>query len=326
MTLKVLLVGAGAVGLSYGYYLARAGCDVAFLVKPKYADELAAGTTLYFPQKRDVREPVAFPCGEGGYRVLTTNEAVAAEAWDYVLLCISVTALRGPWLVPFLASLSAGRPTLVVLTPGADDFNYLAERYPHDRIATGVITLVAWQTPLPGEPPHPPGIAVWFPPLTKLPFWGPKDQTDPLVAALKRGGAGAKSAGTIIRPGGPAASGILTTHVAALEAVGWTFKGLSQSPLRKLAAQAARQAVAVIAVHKGNRPPLYRGLIRAWPLGLGLKIAAWRVPFPFETYLRHHFTKVRDQTAFTLGELVQLGRAQGRDVDAIADLKKQVFG
>ncbi|HRE92159.1 MAG TPA: 2-dehydropantoate 2-reductase N-terminal domain-containing protein, partial [Myxococcota bacterium] len=97
MSSKTLLVGAGAVGLSYGWYLARAGCDVAYLVKPKYADELAGGATLYFPKKRGVRDPQAFPCGAGGYRVLTTNSEVEREAWDYALICVSATALRGDW-------------------------------------------------------------------------------------------------------------------------------------------------------------------------------------------------------------------------------------
>lgn len=325
MTLKTLLVGAGAVGLSYGWYLARGGCDVAFLVKEKHVAELERGSTLYFPTRRDVREPQPFPCGEGGYRVLSNETAVAAEPWDYALLCVSATALRGPWLDPFLAALSE-RTTLVMLTPGTDDLAYLAERFPRERIVSGLISLVAWQSPLPDEAPHKPGIAVWFPPLTRLPFWGSPSLTGPLVGALKKGGAPAKAAGTTIRPGGPLASGILTTHVAALDGAGWTFKGLARSSLKKLAARAARQAMAVLANHQGRRAPLSRGLVRPWLVGSGLRVAASRMPFSFEVYLRYHFTKVRDQTAFTLGELVRIGRDKGLEVAAIEELRHQVFG
>lgn len=325
MPLKTLLVGAGAVGLSYGWYLAKAGGDVAYLVKPRYAAELAGGATLYFPKKRGVREPRPFPSGTGGYRVLTTNDGVRGEVWDYVLLCVSATALRGDWLEPFLASLSP-QTTLVMLTPGAEDLAYLAARFPRERIIAGLISLVAWQSPLPGEAAHPPGVAVWFPPLTKLPFWGDPARTAPLVAALEAGGAPARAAGRTIRPGGPLASGILTTHVAALDGAGWTFAGLRKSPLRKLAAKAARQAMAVLAKLQGRRAPLTRGLVRAPLVGLGLRVAASRMPFDFEVYLRYHFTKVRDQTQFSLGELVRIGTERGLPVDAIETLRREVFG
>jgi hypothetical protein len=325
MTLKTLLVGAGAVGLSYGWYLARAGCDVAYLVKPAHAAALEGGTNLYFPKRRGLREPRPFVRGEGGYRVLTNNAEVAAEPWDFAILCVSATALRGPWLEPFLAALSE-RTTLVMLTPGADDLAYLSARHPRERIIAGLITLVAWQSPLPDEAPHPPGIAVWFPPMTKLPFWGEPARTGPLVDALRRGGAPAKAAGTTIRPGGPLASGLLTTHVAALDGAGWTFAGLGKSPLKKLAARAARQAMVVLAAHQGRRAPLMRGLVRPWLVGAGLRIAASRMPFSFEVYLRYHFTKVRDQTAFTLGELVRIGRDKGLEVGAIDELRRAVFG
>ena len=323
--LKTLLVGAGAVGLSYGWYLAKAGCDVAYLVKPKYAAELSGGATLYFPKKRGVRDPQPFPAGPGGFRTLSTDDAVQRETWDYALLCVSATALRGEWLEPFLASLS-DNTTLVMLTPGAEDLAYLAARFPRERIIAGLISLVAWQSPLPGEPEHPPGVAVWFPPLTKLPFWGDPARTGPLVAALEAGGAPARAAGTTIRPGGPLASGILTTHVAALEGAGWTFAGLRKSPLKKLAAKAARQAMVVLARLQGRRAPVSRGLVRAGLVGFGLRVAASRMPFDFEVYLRYHFTKVRDQTAFSLAELARIGTGRELPVDAIEALRLEVFG
>ena len=45
--LRVLVVGAGAVGQVFALHLARGGADVAFLVKPKYAEECGRGFTLY---------------------------------------------------------------------------------------------------------------------------------------------------------------------------------------------------------------------------------------------------------------------------------------
>jgi len=329
MTMKVLLVGAGAVGISYGYYLAQGGAEVTFYVKPNHAEGLRAGSTVYFPKKRGVREPIVFAASGGsqggGYRVATALDEVRATAWDAVFLCMSATALRGPWLSPFLAAL--GPPTtLVMLTPGAEDFAFLSQHFPPERIVAGLITLVAWQSPLPEEAPHAPGIAVWFPPMTKLPFWGAPSLTGPIVATLKAGGAPAKHAGDVVKPGGTVAGGILSSHIAALEGAGWTFAGLSKSSLKQVAARASREAVVVLAAHQGVRPPWSRTFVRPWLMGAGLRLAAWRMPFDFEVYLRYHFTKVRDQTAFTLGELVRIGRDRGLPVDAIEELRVAVFG
>ena len=331
--MRHVLVGAGAVGISYGWYLAKGGDEVAYLVKPKHADELRQGTNVYFPKKRGVREPTRFEAAAPGarpagpsYEVLTDDAEVAAKGCDVAWLCISATALRGAWLEPFLASLGP-ESTLVMLTPGAEDRAYLAARFPAERIVGGLISLVAWQSPLPEEAPHPPGIAIWFPPLTKLPFQGPPARARAVVDALNRGEAGvAKFVGEEIRDGGPTAGGILTTHIAALEGAGWTFAGLRKSPLKKLAAQAARESMAVMAAHQGKGAPFLRRLVRPWTVLPAIRFAAWRMPYDFEVYLRYHFTKVRDQTAFNLAEMVRIGGARGLPVGHIEELRRAVFG
>lgn len=332
--MRHILVGAGAVGIAYGWYLARGGDSVAYLVKPKHAEELHAGVNVYFPKRRGVRVPLRFearvegaaaPAGPS-FEVLTDNAEVAAKGCDVAWLCISATALRGPWLEPFLASLGP-ETTLVMLTPGAEDRAYLAARFPAERLVSGLISLVAWQSPLPDEAPHPPGIAIWFPPLTRLPFYGPGERARAVVEAVNRGEPGvAKHAGEAIPDGGPVAGGILTTHVAALEGAGWTFAGLRKSPLKQLAAKAAREAMAVMAAHQGRRAPLSRQLVRPWTVLPAIRLAAWRMPYDFEVYLRYHFTKVRDQTAFNLAELVRIGTDKGLPVGHIEALRQAVFG
>jgi 2-dehydropantoate 2-reductase len=318
--MRHVLVGAGAVGIAYGWFLAQGGEEVAYRVKDKHAEALRRGTNVYFPKKRGVRAPVRFE----GYEILTSDAEVAS--CDVAWLCVSATALRGPWLEPFLASLGS-HATLVLLTPGAEDRAYLAARFPAERIVTGVITLVAWQTPLPGESEHPPGIAIWFPPMSKLPFQGPEPRVRAIVTALNSGPTKvAKNAGEAAADGGPLAGGILTAHVAALEGAGWTFAGLRKSPLKKLAAKASREAMAVLAAHQGKRPPFMRTLVRPWTILPALRVARWRMPFDFEVYLRYHFTKVRDQTDFSLSELVRLGGERGLPIGAIAELRERVFG
>ena len=44
---RVLIVGAGAVGQVYGWYLSRGGAEVSFYVKEKYLEDARAGFALY---------------------------------------------------------------------------------------------------------------------------------------------------------------------------------------------------------------------------------------------------------------------------------------
>jgi len=325
--MRHVLVGAGAVGISYGWYLAASGHEVTYRVKEKHAAELRQGTNVYFPKKRGVREPVRFEASGkvGGYEVLTSDEEVRANGCDVAWLCMSSTALRGPWLEPFLAALGPAT-TLVMLTPGAEDRAYLAARFPAERIVTGLIALVAWQTPLPEEAPHPPGIAIWFPPLTKLPFRGDEARAKAVVADLNGAHKVAKFTGSEVRDGGSLMSGVLTSHIAALEGAGWKFSNLRKSTLAKLASEASREAVAVLAAVQGRKPPLARVLVRPWTILPALRFAAWRMPYDFEVYLRYHFTKLRDQTAFSMRELARLGKLHGLPVANIESLAQSVFG
>ena len=45
--MRVLIVGAGAVGQVYGHHLQRGGAEVTFLVKPRYETDARAGFTLW---------------------------------------------------------------------------------------------------------------------------------------------------------------------------------------------------------------------------------------------------------------------------------------
>ncbi len=88
--MKVLLVGAGAVGLVYGYHLQKGGADVSFFVREKYLNDVARGFRM---------DPLG--CSRGGAALFTdvvglsTVEEVASHTWDQVWLCISATGLRG---------------------------------------------------------------------------------------------------------------------------------------------------------------------------------------------------------------------------------------
>jgi 2-dehydropantoate 2-reductase len=73
--MRILVVGAGAIGGYFGARLAAAGRDVTFLVRPKRAEQLASGLFVRSP-KGDVK--IAAP------KIVT--EATLGEPFDLVLL------------------------------------------------------------------------------------------------------------------------------------------------------------------------------------------------------------------------------------------------
>jgi 2-dehydropantoate 2-reductase len=305
---KALLVGAGAVGQVYGYHLQRGGAEVSFFVKEKYAAECRAGFLLYPLRRRT--EPAHFR----GFGVLTHMAEVAAERFDEVWLCVSSTALRGPWLDELLGA--SGDATVVALTPGLDDREYLRARCSEERIVSGVITLVSYQTPLPGERRSDPGVAYWFPPLSASPFDGAPARVREVVKTLRAGGCPAHARrNTAVAAA--FASALMMPPIVALEAEGWSLRALRRGGHLALAAAAAREALRIVGAHHGRPRPAYRIFARGPMLRLLCALAPRFVPFDLEAYLAYHFTKVGDQTEAMMQSYLQRGRELGLPTQAI---------
>ena len=196
--MRVLIVGAGAVGQVYGLALQRGGAEVAFYVKPQHAEEARAGFALYRLNRGKSPEPIRFD----GFGVLTSIPEVRAQPWDQVWLAVSTPALRGSWFDEIAAA--TGNATVVCLQPGPEGQGR-ATQAAGNRVVTGIITFIAYQAPLPRETRIPsPGIAFWFPPGPSPfagpdsgpnagPNSGPNSRCRAVVDALIRGGCPAKA-------------------------------------------------------------------------------------------------------------------------------------
>lgn len=300
--MKVLLVGAGAVGQVYGYHLQRGGARVGFLVKEKYAAECRAGLTIY-PLNRSKGERFA-PLRFADFDVLSDPAQVGHE-WDAVMLCVSSTQLRGPWF-DALTRAMRDDATLVMLQPGLEDKAYICERIDGSRLVAGMISLISYQAPLPGETTiSDPGIAYWFPPMAPSPFSGPEERVAPLVAALKAGGCPAKRTGDVTRRAGfPTA--MMMPILVALEDAEWSFKQVFQGDRLALALSAAAEAIRVVSAIGHQRRPFSRLLLRRSLLRFVAWLAKRQAPFEMEVYLKHHFTKVGDQTRFFIRRYLDL--------------------
>lgn len=317
--MNILLVGAGAVGQVYGLYLQRAGVNVTFWVKEKYADEARRGFVVYPLNRRKATrwEPVRFE----GFGVITSADEIEPGHFDAVILCVSSTQLRGPWLDELAARL--GQSTLVMLQPGLDDKSYVAERVPAAQIVGGVITVISYQAPLPGDTIDPPGVAFWYPPLAPAPFSGAPERVEPLIAAFRRSQMPVKSIADVSAMAG-FPNAILSPHLVALEAAGWSFRELRRGDGLKLASRAVTEALKIVARQRGVSRPLSRVAVRPFTMSSLLRLANWAMPFDFEVYLRYHFTKVGDQTRFFLQRYIELGREFGIGVASLVELQKRL--
>jgi len=313
---RVLLVGAGAVGQAYGFHLQQGGTRVAFLVKPKYAEAARAGFSVY-PLNTKAgkrREPTPF----SGFEVLTDTAEVAAARWDQVWLCLSSTALRAAWFDALCGAI--GEATLVSLTPALDDHAYVTARYPEDRVVSGMINMISYQAPLPGEEVPEPGVAYYRP--GKNPFSGPDDaRVAGVVDALSAGGWKAKRIKDAARPANFGSAMMMPTLVA-LELSGWSFAAVRKSPHLKAAVGASREAMRVVAAYRRESRPLSRLVMRPWILRLLTRLAPRVLPLDVETYLRYHFEKVGDQTAFMLERYATLGGEHGVPTPTLNTLRR----
>jgi ketopantoate reductase len=296
--MKVLIVGAGALGRVFGHHLTRGGAAVDALVRPGHRDPARAGFNLWrvrflLRPREEHFEPA---------RVFDDVAEMEGERWDLVLLCVASTELRGD-LLRRLASV-VGETTIATIGQGAEDVAALARVFPSEQIVAVVPSLFAWAAPLAGETPAP-GTAYWVPALGTLAIGGAAARSTPLVAAFRRGGLRAATSQSAATQGALVAARTMP-YVAALEVAGWSLDRLRRTDALELAAGASREAVAAIEARAtdGARPSL------ALPR-LALRVLPRLVPFPLERYLAAHFVKVGTQTTQMLDEWIDVAKRRG---------------
>ncbi|HEX7881029.1 MAG TPA: 2-dehydropantoate 2-reductase N-terminal domain-containing protein [Candidatus Eisenbacteria bacterium] len=285
----MLIVGAGAVGQVFGHYMALGGASVGVSVRPHRVDE-ARRFTLYRVTGRDRTDTGVFR----PITVVSTPAEVAGHSWDQIWLCVPSDALDRSWLESLIAA--SGSTTIVGLTPGLHDAARLREWFPSHRHVDGVIGFMAWHSPLPGEA-RGPGTSVWLPPLSASFFDGPDAgsivnvlRSGGLPAQVKRGAAGL----------GAQASALMLPVIGALGEAGWSLRDLIHGRRLAPAMASARHALRVVDRVHGTNSAFLRFIARAWLARLALGLAPRIVPFPFEAYLRVHFTKVGSQVTAML--------------------------
>lgn len=310
--MRVLIVGAGAVGMVYGRHLAAAGHKVTFFVKKKHVDAVRTGV-----QMRQLARSGGVVEHWQGDGWLCDVQEVAASAWDQVWLATSSDALRSALMGEILKAV--GGATVICLQPGPEDAEWVASQLERkSQLVQGLIPFISYQEPLPGEEATP-GIAYYLPPLAATALAGEEERVTQVVQALRRGGLRAKSVRHLAEESAAMAA-MLITMVAALETHHWQLAGFGRSDSARLGHDAALEAFRVMA-HESSRLKGVAWLLRPWPLTVGIGLAAWWLPLPLERYLRYHFSKVGVQTRQMLDSYILKGQTMSLPIKSLEQLR-----
>ena len=139
-TLKIAVMGAGAVGCYYGGMLARAGHDVVLIARPQHVQAIASvGLRL---QSQTFDEQI---------QLQATTDASAVQGADLVLFCVksSDTEAAGRLMQPYLRA----DAMVMCLQNGVDNADRLCSVLP-DHTVSAAVVYVATEMAGPGHVKH----------------------------------------------------------------------------------------------------------------------------------------------------------------------------
>lgn len=130
--MKILVLGAGAIGGYYGARLLQAGADVTFLVRPARAARLAAEGLVVRSELGNVRQPV---------QTVQTPGGVPPGAFDLVLLTCKGYDL--PSALDAIAPAVDGGAAVLPLLNGLKAYEKLDARFGRDKVLGGIAVIAA---------------------------------------------------------------------------------------------------------------------------------------------------------------------------------------
>jgi 2-dehydropantoate 2-reductase len=124
--MRILVVGAGAVGGYFGGRLAQAGRDVTFLVRPKRAEQIQAqGLRILSPRY-----------GDFAVRPKAITAAQIASPYDVIFLSVKSYHLAGA--IDDFAPAVGPRTVIIPVLNGMNHIDVLTERFGKDAVLGGV--------------------------------------------------------------------------------------------------------------------------------------------------------------------------------------------
>lgn len=316
--MNALVVGAGSVGQVFARHLHLGGSDVTFLTRNEPTSDIRRNLVLIHLNNPNARaNPVRF----SSFDVLTEYSQLESQSWDQIYMCVPSTSLTSELLEGI--NTYSGAATIVKIQPGLGDWDRFKEHFNVSQIVSGMVSFISYRAPLSGETVTEPGMAYWFPPLVKSMFSGPNDRVREVVRALQAGGLPATAHANVETLIGYVLA-VEAPLTAGIECAGWSFQQFRNGRYLKLASQGIKEASEVVARYQRSKPPVFLKLINS----LTIRLASWLLPlervFPLETYLEHHFTKVRAQSLQHIDEYLELALRYDIEAGSLNELRSAI--
>ncbi|CAI7643748.1 unnamed protein product [Penicillium bialowiezense] len=142
---RILIVGAGAIGIMLGYHLSLAGADLTYLVRPHHAERLSHPQILYSYQGVT---SIEFK----GYNFITDPAQIGTSDYDYLLVTPDAATLMAPQgaaLVKTIGEIFKGRHAKILLAGTFHNFkSWFAEAsgLPENRLACIIVPIAIHET------------------------------------------------------------------------------------------------------------------------------------------------------------------------------------
>ncbi len=293
--MKVLIVGCGAVGQVYGFFLQKAGVELGLYDRPAIVDKLKlalehGGLPLFQVSHSHRRDPIAHRLEN--FRVIADAEESRRFKPDQIWFTVPSPVYYSEWFREFLLKVPSERVVCFIPEGGRPEFS---PKDGGERLVFGGTTFMAWQGGPEAGGGRPEGVNFWRSPLG-IPLVGTEKACREVGQILKKAGFGV----TVGKPDSRSQAcmtAVMTAFVAGLELSGWSLREFRNSPWLKPSAGASREAVL------GQLPGA--GAFRKALLGVPVLSAAFYLvtfllplltPFDLEKYLKFHYTKTREQT------------------------------
>lgn len=316
---RILIIGAGAVGTSYAYFLAKKH-DVSFLVKDKYVNDIKNGYLFDWMNKKDQKTELF-----SDYETLSYSTLDATREWDVIIITLATTAL--PKLD--MSNINTTGATVISLSPGLEDLQMLESRLEgksYGSIVTGMISLISFTNDIDGK------FACHFyaSPAMPMPFSDVENTANPQAKQIAKlfndSGLKSKSVKSSLKAA-VYPNVFLTMFVLALEAAGWSFATLKNSGYLLDSMRHSIQALNKASKKEyGLMPPVHGYLLPNFVLRIGLNLAPKLFPFDIETYLKQHFTKVQAQSYEHTRSYIEICKKHGVDAQVVEDLLAKAEG
>lgn len=324
----VLIVGAGALGVTTGYHLALGGARVTFLVRPGRLEALQSPLQLYCYDDGQLKEFAAFEA------VGSVGEAARSD-YQFVLVTMDGATCRGEEATKLLEALGeairATPATVIVCGMGVREHCRQAMGLADDRIQEGTMRMLSYQTDRVTLPLHPP--------------------TDPEKLARAsmayRHVGGSDGFMVVDRPAAPAnrfvalynRNGISRCQTvkqtlytmftrtafptfAVFDMAGWPDAD-TMAENEELASLCCRAIREIMRLPEHGWAGKLGGLLMSPKMWSKMNVKTERnaLPVDYQGFNRfHHGGKVREQDIDVMRQSLESGRAQGRSMPALEEL------